>query len=158
MGQTDMNLTLRAMNDADLLEVERLENSLFSDPWPLPAFEEHLVEEEAGGLVAETDGRMVAYACYRFECGEVRLTNIAVDPQYRRKSIAKQILAHILGLARERECELILLEVRVSNDTARRFYEASGFSAVDRCRRYYENPVEDALVMMRRVDAARGDE
>jgi ribosomal-protein-alanine N-acetyltransferase len=152
-----MDLTLRAMTDADLPEVERLENSIFSDPWPLPAFEEHLDGDEVGGLVAETGSRMVAYACFRFECGEIHLTNMAVDPEYRRKSIAKQLLAHILGLARDQECELILLEVRVSNETARRFYEACGFATVDRCRRYYERPVEDALVMMRRVDATPGD-
>ena len=41
------------------------------------------------------------------------------------------------------------LEVRRSNEDARRLYERFGFAAAGVRRAYYTNPVEDALVMWR---------
>ena len=150
-----MKLSIRELAGADLDRIDVLEGRIFPDPWPIAAFEEHLDEPEAGALIAESDDSIVGYACYRFDCGEVHLTNLAVDPAYRRKSVANELLEHILGLARSRKCELIFLEVRSSNRTAHRFYEAAGFGTIDRCAGYYENPAEDALVMSRWVTLDR---
>lgn len=151
-----MGILLRDMSDADLAKIEVLEAVIFPDAWPTAAFEEHLDEREAGALVAEVEGRIVGYACYRFDCGEVHMTNLAVDPDHRRKSVAKELLGYILGLARRRDCELMLLEVRSSNETARQFYEAEGFVTVEQSPSYYDDPTEDALVMMRRIRAQQG--
>jgi len=43
----------------------------------------------------------------------------------------------------------VYLEVRDSNDRARRLYRSSGFEEVGRRRRYYRRPVEDAIVLRR---------
>jgi len=40
-----------------------------------------------------------------------------------------------------------LLEVRRSNEAARRLYESVGFRALATRRDYYSHPIEDALVM-----------
>lgn len=112
---------------------------------------EHLMYQEAGGVVAESEGHLVGYGCYRFEYGDVHLTNLAVAPAYRRKSVAKQMLTHILRLAGERFCESIFLEVRASNRAARAFYEKAGFAVIDRNPGYYNKPVEDAYIMARRL-------
>ena len=146
-----MRLVLREMTSADLWLIDALERKIFPDPWPLAAFEEHLDEVDTGGLVAEHRGRIVGYVCYRFDCGDAHLTNLAVDPAYRRKSVAKELLDYILDIALKRECELIFLEVRISNEIARKVYEVAGFATVDRCTSYYDNPAEDALVMSRWV-------
>ena len=143
------------MTTDDLPPIDVLERRIFPDPWPIAAFEEHLDEFDAGGLVALAGRLIVGYACYRFDCGEVHLTNLAVDREYRRKSVAKELLGHILGMAQRRDCELIFLEVRTSNETARKFYEAAGFATIDRCTSYYDNPTEDALVMSRWVNTDR---
>ena len=41
----------------------------------------------------------------------------------------------------------MFLEVRESNVAAQSLYQSAGFQQVSRRRRYYEEPVEDALVM-----------
>jgi ribosomal-protein-alanine N-acetyltransferase len=41
----------------------------------------------------------------------------------------------------------IFLEVRESNQTARKFYESIGFQEIGRRRDYYKNPVESGIVM-----------
>ena len=154
MEAIELKVTLRAMCSADLERVGQIEHAVFTDPWPNDEFEDHMNDVDGGALVAEGEGEMAGYACYQIDDHKLHLTNLAVDDAFRRKSVAKQVLAHILDLARDLDCELIFLEVRVSNEAARCFYEASGFRTVDRIRRYYVSPVEDALVMTRWVNQA----
>jgi ribosomal protein S18 acetylase RimI-like enzyme len=45
----------------------------------------------------------------------------------------------------------ILLEVRLSNQRAIRFYQKNGFSIASRRKNYYRNPPEDAWVMERKL-------
>ncbi len=142
------------MRPVDLERVAQIEHAVFSDPWPDDEFEDHMSEKDGGALVAEGEGGMAGYACYQVDDHKLHLTNLAVDDAFRRKSVAKQVLAHILDLALDLDCELIFLEVRVSNEAARCFYEASGFRIVDRIRRYYNSPVEDALIMTRWINQA----
>jgi len=146
---------IRAMTAADLDRIDELEVQIFPDSWPTVAFEEHLDDTDAGGVVALSDGVIIGYSCYWNDGEQMHLTNMAVDPAYRRKSVANELLGHILGLAREWECELIFLEVRTSNETAHRFYESAGFRTIDRCTGYYDDPAEDALVMSRWIEPDR---
>jgi ribosomal-protein-alanine N-acetyltransferase len=53
----------------------------------------------------------------------------------------------MLEVARERGVERIYLEVRVSNEAAAGLYRSFGFREVGRRRRYYDKPIEDALLM-----------
>ena len=41
----------------------------------------------------------------------------------------------------------ISLEVRQANTAAQQLYEKMGYELVGRRRRFYQNPVEDALIM-----------
>jgi len=152
-----MSITLRPMRFPDLPEVEKLEQVTFSDAWPKDAFEEYLDDLNAGGWVAAVQSRIIGYACCWFDSNQTHVTNLAVAPAYRRKSVAKRLMDCILSLARERESELIYLEVRISNEAARRFYETLEFETVNRRVKYYEHPVEDALIMVRRLNSVRGD-
>jgi ribosomal-protein-alanine N-acetyltransferase len=78
---------------------------------------------------------------------EWELENIAVLPAYRRQGIGLGLLSALLAQARSSRAERILLEVRASNQSAIRFYEASGFQLLARRGEYYRNPVEDALIL-----------
>lgn len=82
---------------------------------------------------------------------ESHLTNIAVTPEHRRKSVAKLLLERILQIVADLDCTLILLEVRPSNREAIGFYEKYGFDLLYRRPNYYRRPIEDALVMVRHL-------
>jgi ribosomal-protein-alanine acetyltransferase len=144
-------LEIRQMQQSDLSEVMRQERMIFSDPWPRSAFTDLLANEDWDGLVAGIDGELVGYACYLIVAQECHLANIAVHPAYRRKSVAKQLLFHILEVAATRDCEMVLLEVRVSNEEAIAFYQRFGFYELYRRRQYYRFPQEDAIVMVRNL-------
>jgi ribosomal-protein-alanine N-acetyltransferase len=147
----DLLVTVRALSADDVDQVVVLEKEIFPDPWPRSAFEEQLKGPQWGGIVAERDGRVIGYACYLIVANESHLTNIAVDPLHRRKSVAKRLLDRILDIVNERQCEMLLLEVRTSNHAAITFYERFGFEMLYRRPNYYRRPVEDALVMVRHL-------
>lgn len=142
-----LEVTLRDMVRADLSQVQALERRIFTDAWPMSAFEDVLDDQNWHGVAAEMEGCIIAYACVLTVAQEAHLANLAVDPAYRRKSVAKELLDHILRLAAESGCELVLLEVRPSNKGARKFYEQAGFVELYQRPDYYKKPVEDAVIM-----------
>jgi ribosomal-protein-alanine N-acetyltransferase len=56
---------------------------------------------------------------------------------------------HVFAEARVLGARRATLEVRASNDDARRLYERLGFHVAGRRRNYYTNPIEDALILWR---------
>jgi ribosomal-protein-alanine N-acetyltransferase len=75
------------------------------------------------------------------------LGNIAVDPAFRRRGLARRLIALVLERAAARGVRELFLEVRPSNTGARQLYESFGFAHVGQRRNYYQEPVEDAVVM-----------
>jgi len=143
-----VEIRLRLMTSVDIAAVSDIEEESFPDPWPRSAFEEIAKNPEHGALVAVIDDKIIGYGCYLVIANETHLSNLAVKPEFRRKSVAKQILDYIMTVARRKNCEYILLEVRPRNESAIAFYEQAGFKLLYRRPRYYRNPVEDALVMV----------
>lgn len=144
-----LDVRIREMTESDLADVVRLERKIFPDPWPLSAFAELVSSENPGIIVGESNGDIVGYASYYVVENESHLTNIAVDPEHRRKSVAKRLLQNILRIVQERGCDRILLEVRPSNVGAIAFYEKHGFRLLYRKPSYYRRPIEDAQIMVR---------
>lgn len=144
-------LTFAPMHKGDLREVLKLEASAFTDPWSKSVFEEFLPGGTGFGITVRAAQELIGYACYFIEPPQVHLTNLAVKPAARRKSVAKRLLDRILDVALDKGCGEIALEVRVSNEAAQRLYEREGFTVSGRLARYYDRPVEDAFVMSRRI-------
>ena len=156
-GKTEKNsqvMAIRAMRDADLSRIVELENECFSDPWSRQAFSETFHEPGWASIVALEKENVIGYACFLTVDVEAHLTNIAVAPAHRRKSVAKQLLDHILLVIKRKNCKYLLLEVRPRNVGAIAFYERHGFRVLYRRPNYYHGPVEDALVMVRDLDTS----
>jgi ribosomal-protein-alanine N-acetyltransferase len=146
---SEVRPVIRPMSESDFEAVTALEAVIFPDPWPREAFVEQLKDSSWGALVAEYDGRIIGYGCYLMVHNESHVTNIAVDPSWRRKSVARRLLERILEIVVDNKCEILLLEVRPSNMEARAFYAKYEFKELYRRPNYYRRPVEDALVMVR---------
>lgn len=80
-----------------------------------------------------------------FDCAQ--LCKIAVVESERNKGIASELMEYMCKDAGKHGCESVLLEVRASNDTAKSFYEKFDFMEVNVRKKYYDNPVEDAIIM-----------
>lgn len=79
-----------------------------------------------------------------------RVVSLAVKPGYRRSGLGRALLRESLDRLREAGVLWVELEVRVSNEAARRLYRDLGFSKVGAKSDYY-NDGEDAVLMEKRV-------
>jgi ribosomal-protein-alanine N-acetyltransferase len=77
---------------------------------------------------------------------EWEVENIAVAESARRHGYGSRLLAEFLDLSRAQGARSVFLEVRQSNQAARRLYGKSGFIVGGRRQRYYREPLEDAIL------------
>jgi ribosomal-protein-alanine N-acetyltransferase len=82
---------------------------------------------------------------------ELHINSFAVDPAWRRRGIARQVLARVLEEAASSGVRAATLEVRRSNVAARALYEGLGFQVEGTRRDYYQEPREDALILWNRA-------
>lgn len=146
-------VSVRAMRVRDVPEVVYIENRSFRVPWSESTFKSLLRQPHAALFVAETGDQIAGYAAVWFVADEAELGDLAVHPDYRRRGIGSILLRRALQEARGRKIRVLYLEVRAGNEEARRLYERSGFEVMTVRRGYYSQPVEDALVMRRLIDA-----
>ena len=136
------------MEERDLPAVVALERECFPDsPWSLGAHLNELGNPFAHGFVAEDPSGVAAYAVASHIMGEGHILKLGVHAGRRREGLARLLTAAVLEWLRDNACTRVQLEVRSSNEKARRLYESMGFRAAGRRKHYYASAVEDALIM-----------
>jgi ribosomal-protein-alanine N-acetyltransferase len=155
---------IRPATEHDLDAVARLEEvCLGDDAWSRGLVEQGIAAAlpTVSYLVAEVDGTVVGHAVASAAGDDAELQRIAVDPAYRRRGLASDLLAAVVEQAAEEGAGRLLLEVREDNTTAADFYQARGFEEVGRRRGYYRDGAA-AVVLGKNVGhrgstASRGD-
>jgi [ribosomal protein S18]-alanine N-acetyltransferase len=150
---------LRPAEVEDLGTVGEIERSCFADPWSEESFRRLLGVGPAIFLVAlYPPDRAIAGYIIAFSVDEdAELLNVAVDPRFRGRGLAGQMLDAVLIELGARGARAAFLEVRESNQPARSLYKSRGFSEIGRRKNYYRRPLEDALVLRRFIETAEDD-
>ncbi len=142
-------MIIQPLQVADLPAVARIEQRSMADPWT----EQQLVAELQAGngvsFVAEEDERVCGYAFFRTCAPESELLRLAVDPGMRRNGIGEALLRHALYSFFRQGYTTCFLEVRSSNVGARLLYEKIGFFQAGIRKKYYRQPIEDAVLLCR---------
>ena len=129
----------------DIPAIANIENQSFSTPWSENAICESM-QSNTSFYVARVDNKIAGYMGVSKIAGEGYVTNIAVLPEFRRKGIGKAILKFVINDCKD-SLEFLSLEVHVSNNAAISLYEKLDFRRVGLRKRFYTNPLEDALIM-----------
>ena len=124
------------MTPADLPAVSDIEASAYHFPWSEQVFRSCLRAGYACRVAAEGD-RVRGYGIVSLAAGEAHLLNLCVDPAEPGRGWGGWLLRHLFGIARVRRAERMFLEVRPSNRSAVRLYEAHGFVHVGTRPGYY---------------------
>ena len=103
--------------------------------------------------VAEAAGTVAGFLAARIASTEAEILNLAVAPAHRRARIATILLHKAFGEFRRLHATQVFVEVRESNAGALRFYENHGFVRTGRRPSYYQNPVEAAVLLTRKLTA-----
>jgi [ribosomal protein S18]-alanine N-acetyltransferase len=137
----------------DLDDILDIDSASFTNSWTREMFEwEAHNSDVARVFVARqpgASGRVVAYCAVWVIFDELHINNLAVLPEWRRRGVAKRLLRYVLERTAADGAVCATLEVRQSNEAARRLYERFGFAATGVRPGYYSNPIEDALVLWR---------
>jgi len=135
--------------DADLDGVLQVEAESFTNPWTRAMYAWELQNRNVCHIyVARTPGcRVAGFCAFWLVFDEIHINNVAVLPQFRGEGMGSAILRHVLTAAKTLGANRATLEVRASNDGARRVYERLGFHVAGRRPNYYSSPVEDALIL-----------
>ena len=149
-GMTAEALTIGPATLDDVPAIVEIERAAFSDPWSVRSFREALDQRSIFFWCARRDGvGVLGYVVAWFVADEGEIANLAVSPSARGMGVGRALLDAALEAAARRGVGAVYLEVRDSNERARRLYESRGFEEVGRRRGYYRRPVEDAIVLRR---------
>jgi ribosomal-protein-alanine N-acetyltransferase len=137
--------------DEDLTGVLEVEQSSFANPWTREMYAWELRNRDVCHIyVARTAGdRVTGFCAFWLVVDEAHINHLAVRPQARGQGLGTLLMRRVLTEARRLGAVRATLEVRASNDRARRFYETMGFAVTATRPRYYTNPTEDALILWR---------
>ncbi len=135
------------MESCHVSQVAGLEKLCFLDPWSESSVASELENDLAHWLVAVEGDKVAGYVGSQTVLGETDMMNIAVHPDFRRRGIAEALAEALVSDLKEMGSHCLTLEVRASNEPARRLYEKLGFSRIGRRPNYYRNPREDALIL-----------
>lgn len=142
-------IALRIARPPDTAAVLRIEHLVFSDPWSPESFSPEFDDPYTWFRVIEVDGAVAGYVVARIVAQQGEIANIAVDPAYQGRGLGGRLLDAAIAAAEAEDCEAVWLEVRVSNEPARRLYTSRAFEPIGRRKGYYRLPPEDALVLRR---------
>lgn len=120
-----------------------------SHHWSRTSFTNEL-NNAGGAYFAAVDivsGLICGYSGFWLIGEEAHITTLAVHPDYRRKGIGEHLLINDIEMALKLNATWMILEVRVSNESAQNLYHKYGFKSFGLRRKYYQDNDEDALVL-----------
>ncbi len=135
------------LKESDLPEVVAIETVSFTMPWSEALFYNEIHNPGSILKVARVNGRIAGYICVNQIIDEGHILNLAVHPEFRGTGIASSLIEYVIHYLKEKSCRFIFLEVRISNETAKKMYEKFDFEVIGTRKNYYLLPVEDAVIM-----------
>jgi ribosomal-protein-alanine N-acetyltransferase len=94
---------------------------------------------------------LIGYSGFWLVLDEGHITSLTVRHDYRGYGYGREQLLHLLAVGEERGVRAFTLEVRESNERARKLYDSAGFRAVGMRKGYYSSTREDAVVMLKEL-------
>ena len=89
---------------------------------------------------------MIGYIIYR-NLDIIHLFKIFIADDYRGKNTAKLLIDNMISTSNG--INKVYAEVRKNNISAINFYKKNNFKIIDTKKNYYQNPTDDALIMVK---------
>lgn len=138
--------TISQMEEKHIPFIADLEKECFAEPWGEDSLKDELTNETARFYVIENQGEVQGYIGANNICGEVYITNVAVNTGARGKGYGKRLVNHLIMQSQFEDALFVTLEVRKSNGNAIALYEKCGFKKIGERKNFYSKPTEDALI------------
>lgn len=103
------------------------------------------LSESRGVAESALPSLVVAHLVAQQVLDEWHLQYIVVAKRCQRRGVGTRLLKEFISFVKKTDGSRILLEVRESNESARRLYHQLGFQEMGLRRNYYPDPLEDAI-------------
>jgi len=140
-------LELKSLRELHLEAIYEIEKQVYEEPWSKELLGESLKAPMTYSLALFRSKDVVAYAIYQVVFSEGHLLNLAVHSDFQNQGVGSKLLDCLLEDSQRRGALNFFLEVRPSNQIARKLYEHRGFRPLMIRERYYANG-EAALIMV----------
>ena len=84
-----------------------------------------------------------------------QITTIGIDPHYQRRGLGRALLEAMIDFALQQDCQVMSLEVRISNQKALSLYQSLGFQTKAIRKNYYQDNHEDAYLMVKELEGQK---
>lgn len=147
-----MKINYSLMKDVHINGVYNLSKECFAIPWTLDSITNELNNPLAKYIIAENleTNEVIGFVGVWIVVGEGDITNIAVNPKYRKHGVASNLLLNLLDICKSLNCNDITLEVRESNIPAQNLYKKFDFKEEGIRKGYYSDNGENAIIMWKR--------
>ena len=143
-------MTFREMLVEDIDQVMEIEEDLFAVPWTKEGFLTYLMKEDTMFFVVEEKGRILGFCSMMAVLDEGDILNVAVRRDRQKEGIGFFVVDSMIRMAQMQGIRVVHLEVRESNESARRLYRRLGFQEDGLRKNYYTEPAEAAVLMTKR--------
>ena len=141
-------MIITKMTEKHVAQVAELEKICFgSAAWSEKSIASELENALSLWIVAVEDEQVLGYVGSQTVIDETDMMNIAVHPDYRKQGIATGLIVGLIGALKLRNSHCLTLEVRASNEPAKKLYKMLDFEEIGIRKNYYRNPKEDALIL-----------
>lgn len=103
--------------------------------------------------IAEFNFEVIGFVIFTLLFDHIDIDYIAVLGDFRRKGVATSLLEKVTKTAFKHNIQDVFLEVRLSNNIAKSFYENNGFEKISVRKNYYTNNqiLEDAVIYKKEI-------
>ena len=149
---------IRITDESPIARLVEINKEVFTHPWTKKMFLDELSQPERSYLLAVFGpSRMVVGYCSVWRVVDtLQVNSIAVTEAYQGRGIGRALLDKVLTLGQQLRAVTVSLEVRSSNEAARRLYRRFHFKEEGKRGGYYSAPTEDAVILTRRLESHRG--
>jgi len=148
----------------DVRDIKRIESDCGLSPWSVKDYEQE-IGKNPDFIICEFEEKIIGFILARLithieypiknnkstflnkEIIEAEILNISVMKEFRRNNIGLNLMKLILDKLESYDEYSIILDVRVSNNAAIKFYQIFNFEIISRRKDLYSNPVEDGYFM-----------
>jgi len=150
ISQQNVEVKIRTMTYGDLSRVMEVEELAYRYPWTVGIFRD-CIRVGYNCWVATMQEKIIGYGIVMLAAGEAHVLNLCVSPEFQGRGIGRKLLQHLTHRAQLADIDMILLEVRRSNQVAIDLYHSEGFHELGVRKNYYpgDSGREDAIILAR---------
>ncbi|HEV7645498.1 MAG TPA: ribosomal protein S18-alanine N-acetyltransferase [Pyrinomonadaceae bacterium] len=146
-------LEISRMTVADIPVVLQIQEACQLSPWDNNSYRKALKDPDFILYIAKFEEIPIGFSASRLITSEnsIELLNIGVSPPHQKKLIGEGLLLQLFSAIKGR-ADRVFLEVRAGNERAIAFYKKYGFYPTGVRKNYYSDPLENAILMEKRLD------